>query len=262
MLHAWQVGDRWNPATIPIAVWQCQRCELVILHPVPRAEQLPAAGDWWGRQKNFRRRRWFKTVWEPLRSIVTGGPDAQLIRGTRKACRGGKFLDIGCGAGLILQQAEPYFDELVGIEPSPIAAEATRALGFEVLEGMFEDVDVEWGTFDVVMMNAVIEHVLSPTDAMLRMNRCLKVGGVMCLKTPKFGGPAYRMHKSGWNGFRHGYHTYLFTGKTLGAIMEKTGFEVLQSPSRDRWLDDILVLWGRKVRDVAECPTSSLRQAG
>ena len=67
---------------------------------------------------------------------------------------------------------------------------------------------------------------------------------------PKFGGPAYRRHGREWNGFRVGYHLHLFTGKTLAACLEKAGFEVLSRPKRDRPLDDILGMWGRKVRNV------------
>ena len=42
-------------------------------------------------------------------------------------------------------------------------------------------------------------------------------------------------------------HTFLFTGAVLGRALEAAGFEVLKSPRRDRPLDDILILWGRKV---------------
>jgi hypothetical protein len=69
---------------------------------------------------------------------------------------------------------------------------------------------------------------------------------VVVVKTPKFGGPAYRMHGAGWNGFRHGYHTFLFDGATLSRCLTAAGFDVLDRPRRDRAFDDILVLWARK----------------
>ena len=47
-------------------------------------------------------------------------------------------------------------------------------------------------------------------------------------------------------GFRHGWHTFLFTGQTLGRCLEVAGFEVLDRPRRAGLLDDILILWGRK----------------
>ena len=96
------------------------------------------------------------------------------------------------------------------------------------------------------MLDSVIEHVLSPRAALSKVQALLAPGGVVVLLTPKFGGPAYRRHGADWNGFRHGYHTHLFTGETLGRYLRETGFEVLKNPRRDRMLDDILVLWGRK----------------
>ena len=38
--------------------------------------------------------------------------------------------------------------------------------------------------------------------------------------------------------------------RTLGEYLRANGFEVLRRPRRDRWLDDILILWGRKVREA------------
>jgi hypothetical protein len=42
----------------------------------------------------------------------------------------------------------------------------------------------------------------------------------------------------------------LYTGETLGRYLRQTGFEVLARPKRDRLLDDILILWGRKVAEI------------
>ena len=33
LLHEWPVGDRWNPAKIPIRIWKCT-CGLAFMHPV------------------------------------------------------------------------------------------------------------------------------------------------------------------------------------------------------------------------------------
>lgn len=175
----------------------------------------------------------------------------RLVWTTRRAKRSGRLLDVGAGIGPLLRVAKKYY-ECVGLEPSPIATQKLRADGFEVIEAMFEDAEIESASFDVVTLDSVIEHVLSPSEILAKINRILRPGGVVALKTPKFGGPAYCRHGAEWNGFRHGYHTFLYSGKTLSAILEKTGFEVLQNPKRDRMLDDILILWGRKVREVSE----------
>lgn len=90
-----------------------------------------------------------------------------------------------------------------------------------------------------------------------KANHVLRPGGVIVLTTPKFGGSAYRMHRSAWHGFRHGYHTVLFSGKTLGACLEASGFEFLQRPKRDRLLDDVLILWGKNTgKSILKTPAT------
>ena len=243
-LHEWEVGNFWNPSSIPLTMWKCDTCELVCLYPVPLPEHLPNQGDWWAKKSEYRRNRRFKRLWEPMRRRLFGTSKSRLIKATRKVCPGGKLLDVGCGTGTLLDEAKPYF-ECYGLEPSPIAAKQCREKGYNVVEDYFENVTFE-NYFDAITMDSVIEHVASPTQFLIQVHGFLKPGGVVAILTPKYGGPASTRHGAGWNGFRHGYHTFLFSGKTLSALLEKTGFEVLSHPKRDRILDDILILWGRK----------------
>ena len=120
LVHEWPVGNRWNQATIPIAVWECANCELVTLHPVPRASELPDSGDWFGsNRKQFRRRPWLKKPIERLKKML--GLDAvnRLVWTTRRAKRSGRLLDVGAGIGPLLRVAKKYY-ECVGLEPSPM----------------------------------------------------------------------------------------------------------------------------------------------
>ena len=249
LLHQWPVGDRWNPARIPIAAWKC-RCELVLLHPVPRPDQLPGGGEWWTRERTrpIRNKR-FKALRTWVQHRLFGTPRKRLLQVTRRAMPHGRLLDIGCGRGGLLALAAATYD-CVGLEPSPVAAAKARERGFPIIEAPLETAEIQPASFDIVLMDSVIEHVMSPVEALRIANRALHDRGIVVLKTPKFGGPAYRRHGAYWGGFRHGYHTYLFSGETLGRAMAAAGFEVLERPRRDRVLDDVLILWGRKVRDA------------
>ena len=249
LLHEWPAGDRWNPASIPIAVWKCD-CDLVLLHPVPHPDQLPAGGEWWtGDRTRPIRNKGFKKFRTRVQHRLFGTPRQRLLRATRRAMPHGRLLDIGCGRGGLLMLAADTYD-CVGLEPSPVAAAKARQRGFPVIESPLEAADLQPASFDVVLMDSVIEHVASPVEALRIANRALHDCGVLVLKTPKFGGPAYRRHGAYWGGFRHGYHTYLFSGATLSRTMTAAGFEVLRHPRRDRLLDDVLILWGRKIRDA------------
>lgn len=208
--------------------------------------ELPDKGDWWSPQRRETRRRGaFKRWSQTIRHTFVGGGKERLLRFTRKAVPRGRFLDVGCGDGSMLALAAKFFD-VVGLEPSPAAAKRARKKGYEVLEETLEETTLPAESFNVILLDSVIEHVASPRAVLQKTHSLLAPGGVVVVVTPKFEGPTCRIRGREWNGFRHGYHTYLFTGKTLGRYLEETGFEVLRKPRRDRMFDDILILWGRK----------------
>jgi 2-polyprenyl-3-methyl-5-hydroxy-6-metoxy-1,4-benzoquinol methylase len=118
--------------------------------------------------------------------------------------------------------------------------------GLHVIQDTLENADLEENSFDLVLLDSVIEHVVSPAALLRKAHYVLRDRGVVIIVTPKLNGPAYRLHGAEWNGFRHGYHTFLFTAKTLSQLMHEAGFHVRRWPRRNRILDDILILWGQK----------------
>jgi SAM-dependent methyltransferase len=251
LMHAWETGDRWNMTRIPIAIWKCQ-CGAAFLHPVPTADQLPDQGDWWShRRKRFCRRRRFKDWWRKIRFALIGTSNERMLHATRKILPSGRWIDVGCGEGVLLELAREFYN-CTGVEPSSVAAAGARAKGFRVIESRFEEAKIAPRSFDVVTLNSVLEHATSPLSFLRRVNRILRIGGIVVVVTPKLNGPSHFFHGPGWNGFRHGYHTFLFTGKNLRQHLSASGFEVLRRPRRDRILDDILILWARKVAEAGD----------
>src|SRR4051795_901878 len=71
----------------------------------------------------------------------------------------GRLLDVGCGPGLLLDEARRRGYETTGLELSRAsAAHARDALGLDVRELALEDFAAEHG-FDVVVLADVIEHL-------------------------------------------------------------------------------------------------------
>lgn len=243
----WPVGDYWNQTKIPLTIWECTDCSLCALWPVPKPEEYPGKGDWFSPEmKDLSRKYRFKTFRRKWSDKLVGSKKERFYRQCRQAVSSGSFLDVGCGDGTLMELAAHDFDEVVGVEPSPIAAQVVRDKGFRVHEGLLEDVKLESDHYDMIAMDAVIEHVLDPVEVMRKCRDALKPGGYLGMVTVKLGGPTNRFRGAGWNGYRHGWHTILFTGKTLQACLDKAGFEYVRHPRRARPLDDILILWGRK----------------
>ena len=241
------MGDHWNQCSIPLKLWDCAACGLTLLHPIPRPEEYPGGGDWFSPQKRDLSRQYGFKRWR-RRAIDRwlGTKQERFLKGCLQAQPSGSFLDVGCGTGEMLQLAARHYSRCEGLEPSDIAASQAREKGFTVHQSTLEEAQLEAQAYDLILMDSVIEHVHNPVAALNICHQALAPGGVVALLTPKLGGPAYRFHGAGWNGFRHGWHTFLFTGQTLGRCLEVAGFEVLDRPRRAGLLDDILILWGRK----------------
>jgi 2-polyprenyl-3-methyl-5-hydroxy-6-metoxy-1,4-benzoquinol methylase len=100
---------------------------------------------------------------------------------------GKKALDIGCGGGLFLSKLKAEGADVTGIELSDTRAfYAKEKHGFEVIKRTIED--NYWsefhGTFDIVTLWDVIEHVNYPFATLQAAAKMLKPGGILLIDTP------------------------------------------------------------------------------
>jgi 2-polyprenyl-3-methyl-5-hydroxy-6-metoxy-1,4-benzoquinol methylase len=95
---------------------------------------------------------------------------------------GGKALDIGCYTGDFLAKLGPDWERW-GIEPIPFAAERARAQGVQIIESTLEETQFSPGSFDLITLWDVAEHLPHPREAFSRIIEWLKPGGVLALET-------------------------------------------------------------------------------
>jgi SAM-dependent methyltransferase len=98
-----------------------------------------------------------------------------------------RILDIGCGAGGTLQALSPH-GEVRGLDPSPEIVERARAkAGCEVRVGSLpRDVSYPPGSFDVVTLLDVLEHIEEDEASLAAVRDLLAPGGVLALTVPAF----------------------------------------------------------------------------
>jgi SAM-dependent methyltransferase len=74
---------------------------------------------------------------------------------------GARILDVGCaGGGLLAALQRRGYRNLVGIDPSAVCARITRQKTGEAYAGWLTRLPAEIGTFDLVVLSHVLEHVL------------------------------------------------------------------------------------------------------
>lgn len=127
-----------------------------------------------------------------------------------------RLLELGCGSGNVLA-ALAEFGETVGMETSPEMLAAARAAGLDVRPGRLpDDLVVEDGWADVVLLLDVLEHV-DDAAALRTARRALAADGLLVVTVP-----AYQ-----WLWSAHDValgHRRRYTGRGLRRVVEGAGF--------------------------------------
>lgn len=92
---------------------------------------------------------------------------------------------------------------------------------------MLEDVPFPENNFDVITMFDVVEHLYNPVDALKKICRLLKPGGVVYLLTPDCESVFAKLMGKYWFEIKPKEHIYYFSKSTLRLLFEKSGFTPL-----------------------------------
>lgn len=139
----------------------------------------------------------------------------------------GTLLDVGCGVGLLLDVARQRGYRVAGVEISPYAADIARQrYRLEVSTGTLQGRKFEDNTFDVVIMNHVIEHVPDPLVVLAEIRRILKPAGALAIGVPNFSSIFRHALRSRWPSLLPEQHLWHFSPSTLEKLLAKAEFRV------------------------------------
>lgn len=95
------------------------------------------------------------------------------------------IFDIGCSIGTLLSVFKREgFQNLSGVDPAPNASRAAKKLFcIEVRQG-FLDNDLDVSGYGLVILSAVLEHLVNPDAALLRLGRTMKEGALLFIEVP------------------------------------------------------------------------------
>jgi len=139
---------------------------------------------------------------------------------------GGRLLEIGCACGFLLLAARERGFTAEGVEMSAWAsAHARDQYGLDVRTGNLESLALPAGSYDVVVLADVIEHLTDPRRTLRDIHRVLRPGGRLLLLTPDVGSLTARLLGPRWWGLLDDHYFY-FSRPTLRRLLVDEGFAI------------------------------------
>ncbi|ALE52180.1 hypothetical protein SP60_02370 [Candidatus Thioglobus autotrophicus] len=101
-----------------------------------------------------------------------------------KSLRGANVLDVGCGAGSLLDMLKNVSSNQLGIEPCAPYLELLSNRGHKVYPSLSEAIKNEKETIDYGFSIQVIEHVKNPVEFLKQIKELIRPGGRLLISTP------------------------------------------------------------------------------
>lgn len=134
------------------------------------------------------------------------------------------IVDIGCANGFLLGRLKARgFSRLLGVDPSAACVANMRALGLEGAQGSLTRLDKNLGTFDVVILSHVVEHLRDPRAVLGNVVALLRPGGCIYVEVPD--AARYKDYLVAPFQDFNTEHINHFSSASLANLMRALGFE-------------------------------------
>ena len=179
--------------------------------------------DWFG--EDFAQK---SSVW--VRFFESRNNRRALQRLSGAGVTSGRLLEIGVGSGSLLASAQKKGFRVEGIDLSePVARAASKRHGIKVQCGSIANLKPTH-TYDVIVMNHVLEHVASPVEFVTQAVDLLSPNGYILIAVPNIKSLEARL--PGWNSYEP-YHLLYFDASTLSRVVSEVGLSKVKLSSHE-----------------------------
>ena len=138
----------------------------------------------------------------------------------------GRVLDIGCAVGLVLEEAKKAGFETEGLELNEKAVEIALSKKLNVKKSDIKDARYAKNTFDVIILNHVLEHIMNLNEFMSLIKNALKKDGIVVIGIPAYKALIPSLYKKAWGGWVLAEHIWHFDEKSLGGILSRHDMKI------------------------------------
>lgn len=202
---------------------KCARCGTVRLDPRPPAEEMGKyyAPQTYARAESDEDSGLAERLDEYNRRLAER-TDRAVAEGVPR-----KALDCGCGDGRFLAAMARLGWEVEGLETDEVAAALARnRTGGTIHAAPLEELSLPDGSFGLVSLLHVLEHVPDPRATLEAARRLLAPGGTLLVAVPNAGSWEAGIFGSIWYPLDLPRHFWGFSPHTLARLVDTSGFLV------------------------------------
>ena len=209
----------------PFVAVQCANCRLWYLKPRLKEEHM---------LKLYADGSYFMS--DDERGYSSYGAQQQSLKFTfrrflrqlnKNGYTGGRLLEVGCGYGYLLKEAQPYFSYRAGTDYSEEAVKNASQVCDRAILGGIDDIP-PGETFDTIVTVGVIEHIYSPLEFNAKLSARLVNGGKLIHATPHMGSFWRHIMGTRWASFKIPEHVTYYDQNSLTKLFDKGGFRNLR----------------------------------
>ncbi len=150
-----------------------------------------------------------------------------LIRKVHRLAAHDHILDVGCDQGRFVRRAaEACHCRATGLDVNTAAlSRGVQVPGVDYVQGTLGDSALEAGSFSLITMYQVLEHVPDPVDFLRCAHDLLPEHGLLVVEVPDFGEPWRRVFGRYWASLFVPQHLSHFEASSLERVVREAGFQ-------------------------------------
>ncbi len=203
----------------PVNYSRCAGCGLLSQHPLPKSEDIETFYP-----ENYRN---YMPLGDGLFTFLKKYRFEQQAKKLAKHFPDTKsrILEIGYGNGQLLVALKNLgYDKLYGQDFSDKASHLLKVHGVKTIVANAEKELAFNESFDVIILNNVIEHFLEPEALLQVCQTKLSPAGKVIVITPNSDAWDLKIFAKYWAGFHAPRHTFLFNKNNLALLASNCGF--------------------------------------
>lgn len=236
---------------------ECERCKMVFKHPMFTDDEIKSMFDGEGYYESgdttIAARRGYAQYGDEqtdrqaqseqylaMLEEVNKSEGAQDNWGERP-----KLFDVGAGYGALVKAAQAKGWKAEGNEVSKHAIKQAKERGVELMRGDLSELDLSEGSYDVVTLFNILQHVRDPKAMIQQAKRILKDDGFLMVKVPVV--DSQLGFSQGVDFFKED-QMYHFSVQAISQMLIEQGFEIVKGDMEKA--HNVMIL--RKKPEVAE----------